>query len=207
MVHGYHVIIPMDGFWLPNDPRGSLSETVRRWEFARFGSATKSLERRSLDELTPDEIDQRNAARQSLRFPPVSLNPIQIQAIAEGFAEQVAKSNYTVWACSILPEHTHLVIARHTYKVEQVVNLLKGTATKKCLDTGCHPLQKFALPGERPPRMWVEHEWKVFLDSEAAIEAAIRYVEENPLKESLPAQSWPFVTPFAGLDPGWIAYH
>jgi hypothetical protein len=32
MLHGFHVIFSADGFWLPNDPRGSWSEFVRRWE-------------------------------------------------------------------------------------------------------------------------------------------------------------------------------
>lgn len=99
---------------------------------------------------------------------------------------------------------THLVIARHSYKVEQVVNLLKGAATRRLIETGLHPLADFAKPGERPPRMWAEHEWKVFLDSEEAIENAINYVMENPTKEEKPPQHWSFVTPFAGLDAGWI---
>jgi hypothetical protein len=38
------------------------------------------------------------------------------------------------------------------------------------------------------PSMWAERQWKVFLDSEEAIEAAIRYVEENPVKEGKPPQ-------------------
>ncbi len=54
----------------------------------------------------------------------------------------------------------------------------------------------------------VNQEWKVFLDTEEAIEDAIRYVEDNPEKEGKPKQSWPFVTPFAGLPPGgWTTYH
>lgn len=40
MIHGYHVIMPMYGFWLPNDPRGSWSEFVRKWELVRFGKST-----------------------------------------------------------------------------------------------------------------------------------------------------------------------
>ena len=43
MVHGYHVILPMYGFWLPNDPRGSWSDFVRKWELVRFGRASMEL--------------------------------------------------------------------------------------------------------------------------------------------------------------------
>ena len=207
MVHGYHVILPAYGFWLPNDPRGSWSEFVHRWELVRFGRATRSLERRNLDEITPSEIAQRDAARQALKYRAVSFSGLQSREIGCGFNEQRNTSGYTIWAASILPEHTHLVIGRHSYRVEQVVNLLKGAATRRLIEMGLHPLGDFAKPGERPPRMWAEHEWKVFLDSEEAIEKAISYVIENPMKEGKPLQHWSFVTPFAGLDAGWVTYH
>lgn len=207
MVHAYHVIIPMYGFWLPNDPRGSWSDTVRKWELLRFGPATKGLERRRLDELTADELARREAAKRSLRYPAVSLTGHQALTVAKGFARQCDVSDFTIWAASIMPEHTHLVIARHTYGVEQMVNLLKGAATRRCIESGCHPLADWARPGKRPPRMWAEHEWKVFLDSEAAIEEAINYVEQNPVKESFPVQHWSFVTPFSGIPTAWTTYH
>ena len=117
-------------------------------------------------------------------------------------------SNYTIWACSILPEHTHLVIARHIYRSEQIANLLKGAATSQLMKERCHPLAAYAKPGKRPPRMWAEHEWRVYLDSEEAIDDAIQYVENNPDKEEKPKQVWSFVSPFRGLPKGgWITYH
>ena len=107
-----------------------------------------------------------------------------------------------------MPEHTHLVLARHTYHVERMVNLLKGVSTSKMMRVGNHPLQSHADPGGRPPRMWSAHEWKVYLDSEDAIRQAIAYVERNPENEGMPKQSWSFVTPFAGINTaGWTTYH
>jgi REP element-mobilizing transposase RayT len=135
------------------------------------------------------------------------LTGIQSRAVGQGFQAQVAKSRYTIWACSVLPEHTHLVIARHIYKIEQIANLLKGAATRSCIESNCHPLARYAKTGKRPPRMWAEHQWTVFLDSEEAIDNAIHYVEQNPVKESKPAQVWPFVSPFTGLLKGWVTYH
>ena len=207
MVHGYHLILPAYGFWLPNDPRGSWSETIRKWELVRCGTNTRSLKRRSLDELTSDEIMQRENARKSLVYNPVTLTGSQALAVGQGFAIQAAKSSYTIWACSIMPEHTHIVVARHSYRVEQVANLLKGAATRNCIDSNCHPLGKYARPNKRPPRMWAEHERKVFLDSEEAIDNAISYVEKNPEAEGKPKQTWSFVTLFSGLDKGWVTYH
>ena len=134
MVHGYHLILPMYGFWLPNDPRGSWSDYVRRWELARFGKATRNIERKEFHELTEHEIQLREVAKQTLQFPPVLLTEVQATAVGRGFATKIALSNYTVWACSIMPDHTHLIIARHSYKVETIANLLKGAATRELKD-------------------------------------------------------------------------
>lgn len=208
MIHAYHVIMPLYGFWLPNDPRGSWSDVVRKWELLRFGPSTKSVARRALDDLTSHERSQREQARRSLRYPHVKLSGIQALSVGRGFANLVTKSSYTVWACSILPEHIHLVLARHHYTVEQMVVLLKGAATSQIIRDGIHPLIACQGSRKRPPRMWAEHAWKVFLDKEDAIENAIRYVEENPEKEGKPRQKWSLVEVFAGIDRGgWNTYY
>ena len=36
MIHGYHVILPMYGVWLPNDPRGSWCDVIWKWELLRY---------------------------------------------------------------------------------------------------------------------------------------------------------------------------
>ena len=184
MVHGYHIILPHYGFWLPNDPRGSWSEFVASWELARFGETTRHLDQRTLASLSAEELAVREAARKALHYPPVTLTGPQALSIANGFKDQATKSDYAIWACSILPEHTHLVIARHRI----------------------HPLQQCAKQGKRLPGMWARHQWKSFLDSDEAIENAINYVIENPIKEGKPRQNWRWLTPYAGLDPGWITY-
>ncbi|WP_231741887.1 transposase [Stieleria varia] len=164
--------------------------------------------RRDLIDLSSDEIAARDAAKASLRYPTVSLTGLQALSIAKGFGRHCAKNNYTLWACAILPEHTHLVIARHTFKVEQMVNLLKGSATRRIIEDARHPMQAYASKDKRPPQMWASNLWKVYLDSENAIEEAIGYVLDNPVKEGKPRQSWSFVTPFAGIPKSsWTTYH
>ncbi len=206
MVHGYHVIWGAYGFWLPNDPRGSWSEFVYSWELARFGRATRSSERDK--SRLQDYAVWRDAARKALRYPAVTFTAEQILAVADGFQRFVKKSGLTVWACSILDEHVHMVLARHRYAVEQAVNLLKGEATRTVAEQNLHPMERVRQPQGKLPSMWADKCWKVFLDSEQAIEQAIRYVERNPDREGRPAQHWPFVTPFTGIPlGGWITYH
>src|SRR6516164_2563135 len=124
MVLGYHVIFTAYGFWLPNDPRGSWSDFVGAWELFRFGPATKVETRRSVAHV-PHDSTLRRAAKQALNHPPVQFNGVQTRAVARGFANSIQRGGVRVLACSILPEHVHMVIGRHTCKVEQIVNLLK----------------------------------------------------------------------------------
>ena len=206
MIHGYHVILPHYGFWLPNDPRGSWSLFVARWELARFGKTTRHLEQRTLAQLSDEELAQRDAIRNALLYPPVTLTGDQALSVSNGFSSQAARSGYQIWACAILPEHPHLVIGRHRYKVEQIANLLKGAATTRLIADKIHPLAAYAKPNRRPPGMWARNEWKVYLSSDEQIENVIAYVNDNPVKEGKPPQTWKWIMPYRGLDSGWTTY-
>lgn len=208
MVHAYHLILPMYGTWLPNDPRGSWSQYIRRWEIARVSKANPSPDRKELGELTAEERQLRDAAQRALKFPAVELTKAQTAAAGRGFCTKVAISNYIVWACAILPNHTHLVIARHSHKIETIANMLKGAATRELKENNLHPLKEFETPMGKTPPMWAGQQWKVYLNDETAIEEAIHYVESNPKKEGKPRQSWAFVSPFSGLPKGGqTTYH
>jgi hypothetical protein len=78
------------------------------------------------------------------------------------------------------------------------VNLLKGEATRALLAEALHPLAAWSRPSGKVPHCWARGAWKVFLDTAADIMRAIRYVEENPVKEEKPRQRWTFVTPYGG---------
>jgi REP element-mobilizing transposase RayT len=196
-VLAYHAIITAYGFWLPNDPRGSWSDYVRCWELARLGAATKVTARRSLAGK-PHDSQQRLQAKQSLRYPPVSFSGEQAASIGSGFKTAIDESGYTVHACSILPEHTHLVVLRHRHKIELMVGHLKGRATHQLAADGLHPLAACPKPNGEIPSPWADHGWPVYLSTPADIHRAIAYVEQNPTKEGKPPQRWSFVTPYNG---------
>ena len=195
MVIGYHVILSAYGFWLPNDPRGSWSDFVGSWELFRFGRATKTDVRHSVAQA-PHDRQARLAAKTALKYPPVRFSGIQARAVGRGFAAFAAKSGLILWACSILPEHVHLVVARHRYSVEEAANHLKGAATRRLAEEGIHPMAGMCKRSGRVPSPWGVREWKVFLRTPTDAVRAIRYVEDNPLKEGLPRQRWSFVMPF-----------
>lgn len=192
-VIAYHVSFGAYGFWLPNDPRGSWSDYVRSQKLLKHGPATKTNELRSLAR-DPHDHAKRQAAKRSLQHQPVRFSGIQARAIGRGFAAAVEKSEFTVHACAIMPDHVHLVVARHSYKVEQIVRRFKALATERLREEGLCP------EGTASP--WARSCWKVFLYDEEAIRRATKYVEMNPVRDGLPPQKWAFVTPFEGQKSG-----
>ncbi len=195
MIHAYHVIFSTYGFWLPNDPRGSWSDFVGAWELYKYGPATKVYTRRSSAHDFHDHA-LRQDAKKALKYPPVHFTGLQARAVARGFAQYAVHTKLTIWACSIMPDHVHLVFQRTGRLSERIVNQLKGAATKQIVLEDIHPLAEHARTDGRVPKMWARGLCKVFLNSEAAIFRAIEYVEQNPVKEGKPRQRWNFVLPF-----------
>ncbi len=194
-VVAYHVILSNHGFWLPNDPRGSCSETVRYEPLRVFGEATTVVHARSVAGKSHDRR-LRLAAKLAMKYPEVVFDGRQAQAVAHGFRAQVAKSGYAVHACAIMPKHAHLVIARHRYRVEQVVRLLRQSATARLLAAELHPFADRRAETGRLPSVWAQDFWKVFLFQPEDVGRAARYVEGNPGREGLRPQTWSFVTPY-----------
>ena len=192
---GFHVNFGTYGFWLPNDPRGSNSEYVRSIDLIEFGKATKVEDRRNVSRASHDR-ELRRKAKEHLQFPPVVLTGAQALSAARGFGEAVRKNGYVVHACSILPSHVHLVIMRHRYSIEQVVNLMKGAATRRLMRDELHPLAQYRDRNARIPSPWEQECGHEFLYSVRDVLRAIDYVERNPIKEGKPRQRWSFVTPY-----------
>jgi REP element-mobilizing transposase RayT len=193
MIVGYHVIFGAYGFWLPNDPRGSWSDFVGSWELFRYGSATTTNERRSVAARPHDRV-RRLAAKSALQRPAVQFSGLQARAIGMGFGRYVAAARLPVWACAILPDHVHLVLGRSHIHVEQLVIQLKGAATESLKEQGLHPFGALQDRQGRTPKCFARGQWKVYLDLED-VPRAVRYVENNPLKEGKKTQHWSFVVP------------
>jgi REP element-mobilizing transposase RayT len=186
MVLAHHCIFSFYGFWLPNDPRGSGSDYVGSWELFYFGPATKLADRsRSVAKKLHDH-SLRQQAKESLKYVPVKITGIQAVAVAAGFAQAAHEASYALYACAILPEHVHLVIAWHARNVRLVVGHLKSKATMSLREKG--------LWDDRP--LWSAHGWNVRLDDQASVQRAIQYVDANPEKEGKRSQRWSMIAPF-----------
>jgi REP element-mobilizing transposase RayT len=195
MIIAYHVIISAYGFWLPNDPRGSWSDFVRNWElFRNYGPATKVSTRQSVAHK-PHDRKLREKMRHSLRYPPVVFAGQQARSVALGVGDSCCESDYGLLAFAILREHAHMVLLPHRFSIEQVVNLLKGAASKRLIRDGLHPFANQREPSGRLPQVWGRNCWKVFLYDREDVVRSIDYTNNNPVKEGMRRQHWTFVRP------------
>jgi len=196
MIVGHHITFAAYGFWLPNDPRGSWSTCVGSDAlYIIAGSATTTTARHSLAYNSHDP-QQRRAAKEALSRKAVRFNGMQARAIARGFGNYVAKSNCSIWACAIMPEHVHLVVAQTQMHLDQLVIQLKGAAIRQLIEERCHPFADRPDARGRLPKVFVRGYWSVYLDEEN-VERKIRYVEQNPVRDGLRAQNWKFVTKYS----------
>jgi REP element-mobilizing transposase RayT len=126
-------------------------------------------------------------------YPEVFLTGRQALSVGVGFHTAVAEANYTVLACSILPQHVHLVFGPHERQIQRIAGHLKGRATQQLKLDGLHPLAAYRQPDGTLPSLWCRNCWKVFIFTQRHFLDAIKYVEDNPLKEGKPRQHWSFV--------------
>jgi hypothetical protein len=99
----------------------------------------------------------------------------------------------------VQPDHTHLVVKRHHYDIEQVIRQIRTEMTLQLVADGLHPFAGYREPDGSLPCAWSRSPWKVFLDDEEGILRSIDYVRDNPLRRRMPRQSWSFVVPYRGL--------
>ncbi|MGB7156417.1 MAG: hypothetical protein WBD40_00035 [Tepidisphaeraceae bacterium] len=192
MLLGFHTIISNRGFWLPNDPRGSWSDFVWAWELFRYGPATKVQTRESVAHVAHDRA-LRLAAKSALKYPPVIFDDEQIAIVADGFAQAAREGGYAIHAAAFLRDRNHLVLGPQERPIGQIVGHLKSKASMALRRAGRHPYEQYADERDRVPTCWAEDYWKVYIYTEEHMRKAVRYVENNPIKEGRARQHWPFV--------------
>ncbi|MBX2852761.1 MAG: transposase [Phycisphaeraceae bacterium] len=196
MVRAYHLILTCYGFWLPNDPRGSWSDFVRSFELYRVGGRATKVQTKASLAHRPHDHAKRKEAKQALSRPPVVFNGKQARAVALGFADYTEKNGRVVFACAVMPDHVHLVIQRCDRTIETVADQLKARATMFLNQTGSHPCE--AKENGKKPTPWARGCWSVFLKTDASIQRAIDYVEQNPIKAGYKPQRYTWVQDFKG---------
>jgi len=178
MIIAYHAIFTNYGTWLPNDPRGSYSKEIYNNQLRPLGRIKYGRQ----SPLPPKDrlLEFRTSASPKLSRPLFFIHDDTRSIIAGAFGRVVQRLRLDVPACAIMNDHVHILILRSKYRIEYVVNQLKGAATK-------------ALNLKQTP--WTKGCWKVFINNKETLFAAIKYINANPANGRLPPQSWSFITP------------
>lgn len=196
-VIGLHFILSAYGFWLPNDPRGSWSTVIRRYELLAFGGPTK-VETTSSVAAVPHDHAARRTAKRALKYPPVRFDGRQARAIAQGFADACGERGYAAHALAVLPDHAHVLTAWHPRHVDEIAAHLKAKAAMRLNREGRHPMVDFPRADGSLPSPWARNHWCPFIRSTGQMRTVIGYVQRNPLKAGLPAQRWNLVQQWHG---------
>src|SRR4051812_7310228 len=138
MVLGYHFIFTAYGFWLPNDPRGSWSDTIRVYDLLQFGPATKIDATESFAHAEHDRT-LRLKAKEALRYDPVQFSGVQARAIARGFDIAATEAGYPIYALAILRDHSHAVVGPHPHHIDRIAAHRKAKATMRLNREALHP--------------------------------------------------------------------
>ncbi len=193
---GVHLCWGAYGFWLPNDPRGSGSTEVWAPELRPFGPATFVENRAKSRGRVPHDRKRRLEAKKHLLRPAVLFTGIQARAVARGFAHLLAEVKIPIYACTVLPDHVHLVVGSSAIPATILKSRLKQHATRRLKEEKIHPFQQLLDEEGAVPKCWQRDGWTVYLFDDQRVRQTIRYVEDNPLKEGKKKQNWSFVTPF-----------
>jgi REP element-mobilizing transposase RayT len=180
-----HLIITGYGHWLPNDPRGSGSSSVRAPKLRYYGPV--HFGRKRQQPLRAELRAFHRNAEAKLEHPVLWFDEKMRDAIARGIERAQDEAQYTIWACAILRNHVHLVIRTHRDKSMDMLARIAGHAHESI------HAQKLAPEGHP---VWSNRPYKVYLRSDTQIQQVIRYVGQNPMKEGLAPQKWGFVVRF-----------
>ena len=186
IIIAHHLVWTAYGWWLPNDPRGSMSKNIASAAIAELGELHYGRKK-----LQPAGWVIRSfyeKAEEVLEHPLLTFGGEEIAVIADAFDQCAKRYRYTCYACAILCDHVHILIRMHR---DDAATMIQELQTDSRLE-----LQKRGLRPGHP--VWGGPGWKVFLHTPDDIRRTIQYIEENPGKMGLPAQKWGFVKEYDG---------
>ena len=177
IVIAHHLIWTAYGWWLPNDPRGSMSRTIATDIIAELGELHYGRKRAQPAGWQIREFYER--ARDALRHELLTFSDTEVRAIANAFATLMQGRPYTCYACAIMPDHVHVLIRKHRRTAEQMIEDLQDISRAKLIETGLR---------EKHHPVWGGPGWKVFQHTGDDIRRTIRYINDNPIKMRRPRQ-------------------
>lgn len=194
LVIAYHLVWTAYGWWLPNDPRGSGSYTVRGDVLEELGELHHGRKRVQPAGGVIREFYEE--AAEELKHPLLTFDEAARSLVGDAFGTVIHDEGYSCYAAAVMPDHVHIVIRKHKHQAEDMAERLMAVSRERLIDAGMRAMTH--------PTWIAGHGWKVFLFHPDEVTRTIRYVERNPIEAGLPAQVWPWVTQYDGwpLHPG-----
>ena len=171
IIIAHHLIWTAYGYWLPNDPRGSMSKTIASEVIAELGELHYG--RKKVQPSAREIQAFHNQSRSMLKHALLDFQSNDFPVIAEALSETICENNYTCYACAIMPDHVHILIRKHKHQAEDMLDNFQQTSRLRLRNVGLRS-------ADHP--VWGGPGWKVFLDTPTDIRRTIRYIETNPVK-------------------------
>jgi len=184
MVIAHHLIWTGYGWWLPNDPRGSMSHTIACDVIAELGDLHYG--RKTVQPASPVIREFYQRARDVLKHPLQQFDAGDLARIAEAFVETISVRRYTCYACAIMRDHVHVLIRKHRDRPAEMIHHLQEASRLR--------LQR-QVPRFAGHPVWGGPGWDVFQHDPSDVRRTIAYIEGNPAKLRLAPQRWAFVKP------------
>jgi len=188
MIIGTHIILTGYGHWLPNDPRGSMSNRVHA---PRIGELGEVHQGRREEQPLPEQIREFcRQAQGALGYPLRWFSVRERSLLAAAFGDVIAGSKITCYACAILTSHVHILVRRHAIAAQRVSRMLKEAGRQALRAT---------FPAEHPVfSADCAHHFK---STPHLMWECITYINENFDKHDLPRERYPFVVDYQGWTP------
>ena len=123
MIIGHHLMWTAYGWWLPNDPRGSMSRHVVIEPIAELGEHHYG---RKVEQPRSREIREfYERAEKALTHELLTFDAEDVAILADSFARTIAEKRYTCYASAIMPDHVHLLIRKHRDSAEAMMENLQ----------------------------------------------------------------------------------
>jgi hypothetical protein len=142
MVIAHHLIWVAYGWWLGNDPRGSMSKWIRSDLITELGELHHG--RKRIQPKSAVIRDFYNRAEDRLKYPLLTFSPADVLIIAKAIAECLRVERYTCYALAIMPDHIHILIRKHKHKAEEMIANLQPLHASGAARSGC---ERSGAPG------------------------------------------------------------
>jgi REP element-mobilizing transposase RayT len=154
----YHITWTAYGTWLPGDPRGSVESGVPG--------------------VQPPDEGRLLTAQSRLTHPPVTFDEAQRALIEQVIKEHCRIRGWVVHALNARSNHVHVVVTADR-EPEEVMNQLKAWCSRRLSHAVGAAASAAPKKAVRRKKWFTEHGSTKWINDEAYLENAIRYVRDG----------------------------